>query len=162
MIKDPVSAEALPRTLRDGPVVNPWERRERQAAAQDAPRTDGATTTGVVAQGSIVNRALTWMQDHDAPILADPLAGDPATVRAAIQRAVMALNLRRFEADALTEQHADIPCHPYYGGIKLTIESLLSSEFWMGLSFSMGVSMPDWYIRGDGTQMTKLVCPFKF
>ena len=107
MSNEPVSSNTLPRTLRDGPVVNPWERRERQAAAQEAPRTAGATTTGVVTQGSVLDRALTWMQDHDAPILADPLAADPAAVRAAIQRAVMALNLRRFEADALTEQLTD-------------------------------------------------------
>lgn len=103
MVKEPTTAESSPRTLRAGPSVNPWEHRERQAVPVESPRV----TSGTIPQGSALDRALTWMQDQEAPVLSNPLAVDAAVVRSAIQRAVMTLGLRRFEADALTEQLTD-------------------------------------------------------
>ncbi|MDA8207021.1 MAG: ATPase, T2SS/T4P/T4SS family [Thermaerobacter sp.] len=104
MIKDPTTSRNV---LRDGTVANPWERRERQAAAHETPRGSGESASSPITQGSVLDRALTFMQDHDAALLSDPLSIDAARIRAAIQRAVLSLNLRRFEAEALTEQLAD-------------------------------------------------------
>lgn len=97
----------LPRTLRAGATPNPWEQRERQTTASETPRGAGDPSSRGVPPGSVLDRALHFLQDHEAALLADPLAIDASLVRAAIQRAVMALNLRRFEADALTEQLTD-------------------------------------------------------
>ncbi len=96
------ASATAPRTLRAGPVMNPWESRER-VEARTTPVGVGASAGA----DSVFDRALRWMQDHDSPVLADPLAADPAYVRGVIQRAVMAQNLRKFEADALTEQLTD-------------------------------------------------------
>lgn len=103
MVKEPTTVESSPRTLRAGPSINPWEHRERQAVPAESTRV----TPSTIPQGSALDRALTWMQDHEAPVLSNPLAVDAAVVRSAIQRAVMTLGLRRFEADALTEQLTD-------------------------------------------------------
>lgn len=103
MDREPETVETVRRTLRSGSTINPWERHERQTTPVEVPRA----TSSVISQGSPLDRALTWMQDHEASVLSNPLAVDSAVVQTAIQRAVMSLGLRRFEASALTEQLTD-------------------------------------------------------
>ncbi len=85
----------------DGPRQSPWERFDAEPLARDSG------SAGPDAGNADIDQAFGWLQDHAAGILADPHHAPRSEVLAAIHAAVMARNMRKIEADRLTEQLTD-------------------------------------------------------
>ncbi len=103
--------------FREGVRINPWDQMERQAGRTPALETERAGAP--VSQGSALDQVLTWLQDHHAALMADPQQSERSAVLAAIHEAVMSKNLRKLDADVLTEQVVDRllgagPLAPYF------------------------------------------------
>lgn len=91
--------------FRAGPSVNPWDHLERQSGGPRALEVE--RTAAPVTEGSALDQVLSWLQDHHATLMADPLKAEHSAVTAAIHEAIMHKNLRKNEADALNEQVID-------------------------------------------------------
>ncbi len=92
--------------FREGERTNPWESIERQTPS--AVNVGPTVPAGSPPIGqSPFDRAFQWLDAHHRGLLANPRGVDGVTVRTAIHQAVMAQNLRKPEAEALTEQLAD-------------------------------------------------------
>ena len=110
--------------FREGAVINPWDQADHPRGPTTAGRPSGPVSS-LAAERTPLERALDWLQDRHAALLVDPTAAAAPDVLAAIHQAVMGQNLRKGDADALTEQLSDRllgagPLAPYFRNPAIT------------------------------------------